>query len=232
MKIVAHRGASGYTTENSPSAIKLAMAMNVDFVEIDIRKTKDGRLVVIHDNRIDKVTNGKGYVGRLYFKTLTKYTLLNGERILVLEDVLNLFRKNFCSKLRIHVKEPGYEDQVLRVIVSAGLTDKVRVIGRRPIIRNFLKLIKSENLQLELGLTGHLQPLKIARELKVIEVSPKLSLLTRSYVEKAHNMGIEVYTWPVNDIGAFLKARELGVDGIITDFPDVMCFLRDFYQRN
>lgn len=225
MKVIAHRGASGYALENSISAIKLALDMKVDFVEVDVRMTGDGRLVLIHDEKIDRVTNGSGYVSKLYFRSIKRFNLINGESIPTLEEVLELFKREYVnskSKLRIHVKKPGYERQVLDAIISKGLSEKVRIVGRRPILRNFIAVMEEEKCELELGLTGHIQPLKVARELKVVEVSPKILPLTRSYVENAHKFNIEVFTWPINDAKALAKAQKLGVDGVITDYPDII----------
>jgi len=230
MKVVAHRGASGRAPENSISAIKLALDMEVDFVEVDVRMTGDGYLVLIHDKKIDRVTNGSGYVSKMHFKNIRKFDLVNGEKIPTLEEVLELFRKEYAnskSKLRIHVKKPGYENRVLNAIVSRGLSKKVRIVGRRPILRNFIAVMKQEKRYLELGLAGYLQPLKIAKELEVVEVSPHISLLTRSYVEKAHKLGMEVFAWTINDLETLVKAQKLGVDGVITDYPDrIISYLR------
>ena len=73
VKIIAHRGASGYAPENSIEAIKLAIDMKADFVEIDVRRTRDGKLVVIHDGKVDRVTNGTGYISRLSLKQVRKF---------------------------------------------------------------------------------------------------------------------------------------------------------------
>jgi len=230
MKVVAHRGASGRAPENSISAIKLALDMEVDFVEVDVRMTGDGHLVLVHDKKIDRVTNGSGYVSKMYFKKIRKFYLINGEKIPTLEEVLELYRKEYAdskSKLRIHVKKPGYEKCVLNAIVSRGLCKKIRIVGRRPVLRNFVAIMKQEGFRLELGLAGHLPPLKTARKLRVVEVSPHISLLTRSYVEKAHKLGMEVFTWTINDLETLVKAQKLRVDGVITDYPDqIISYLR------
>ena len=234
IKVIAHRGASGYAPENSLSAIRLALSMGADFVEIDVRRTSDGHLVVIHDSRVDRVTNGSGYVSRLRFRRLRRFSLPNGEHIPTLEEVLGLFKRDFPnsrSKLRIHVKSPGYEDGVLDAILSSGLVDKVRIVGRRPIVRNFAAIMRQMGCSIELGLTGRFQPLGVAEELGVVEVSPEISLLTRTYVKRAHELGIEVFTWPVNNAWTLARARELGVDGIITDYPDIVNLLTIEAQR-
>ena len=230
MKVIAHRGASGQAPENSISAVKLALDMGIDFVEVDVRMTGDGRLVLIHDKKIDRVTDGKGYVSKLYFRNIRRFNLTNGEKIPTLEEVLELFRKEYArsrSKLRIHVKRPGYEGEVLDAIVSRGLSERVRIVGRRPILKNFIEVMERGKCWVELGLAGYLQPLKIAKELRAIEVSPHISLLTESYVEKAHKLGMEVFAWTINDLETLVKAQKLGVDGVITDYPDkILSYLK------
>ena len=222
MKIIAHRGASGYAPENSIEAIKMAIDMKADFVEIDVRRTRDGKLVVIHDGKVDRVTNGTGYISRLSLKQVRKFRLPNGEPIPTFEEVLDLLKASEHTKFRIHIKWAGFEHKVLNAIVAKGVWDRVRILGSSIVLKTVIPLQKYLGYDIELGLAGRQQLLKVAKELGVVEVSPHISTLTRKYVERAHQMNIEVYTWLIDDLKSLKRAIELNVDGIITRYPDIL----------
>ena len=222
MKIIAHRGASGYAPENSIEAIKMAIEMGADFIEIDVRRTRDGRLILIHDGKVDRVTDGTGYVSRLSLRQVRKFRLPNGEPIPTLEEALNLLKTAKRSKFRIHIKWAGFEHKVLNAIIATGVWDRVRILGSSIVLKTVIPLQRYLGYDIELGLAGRQQLLKVAKELGVVEVSPHISNLNRKYVERAHQMNIEVYTWLVDDLKSLRRAIELGVDGIITRYPDIM----------
>ena len=87
---IGHRGAAGHAPENTLAAIQKGIALGVDFVEIDVRRTVDGMLVALHDETVNRTTNGKGRVDRLLLQDVKKFNAGNGENIPTLDDVLKL----------------------------------------------------------------------------------------------------------------------------------------------
>jgi glycerophosphoryl diester phosphodiesterase len=87
---IGHRGAAGHAPENTVAAIRKGIALGVDFVEIDVRRTSNGGLVVLHDETVNRTTNGKGRVDRLSLQEVKKFNAGNGEHIPTLEEVLKV----------------------------------------------------------------------------------------------------------------------------------------------
>ena len=101
---IAHRGASGYAIENSIEAFRMALQLNSDVIEFDVHSTKDGKLIVMHDPSIDRVTNGKGMINNLTLNEIKKYRLSNGKPIPTFYEVLDLLMHRCVCK--IDIKDP------------------------------------------------------------------------------------------------------------------------------
>src|SRR6056297_2287931 len=102
---IGHRGAMGYEPENTLRSFKKAIELNVDMVELDVYVCSSGELVVIHDDKVDKTTNGKGYVSEKSFDELRKLDAGMGEKIPTLQEVLDLIDKR--AKVNIELKGKG-----------------------------------------------------------------------------------------------------------------------------
>ncbi len=103
--IIGHRGASGYEPENTLLSFKKAISLNADMIEMDIFKCKTGELVIIHDNTVDRTTNGKGYIRDLTFQELRILDAGKGEKIPTLTEVLDLVN----NKIKINLELKGEE---------------------------------------------------------------------------------------------------------------------------
>lgn len=121
MYIIAHRGASGYAPENTIAAFDLAVKMNADMIELDVQLTKDRQIVVIHDDRVDRTTNGSGFVKDFTLEELQKLDAgswygpaFQGERIPTLEAVLKRYHKKIglLIELKGHPSQVGIEEEV------------------------------------------------------------------------------------------------------------------------
>ena len=111
---VGHRGARAYEPENTLRSFKRAIELGVNAVELDIRRTKDGEVVVIHDAKVDKTKNGKGLVSELTLEEIKQLVTEKGERIPTLEEALDFLDKKV--KILIELKETGFEKKVLDLI--------------------------------------------------------------------------------------------------------------------
>lgn len=218
MNIIAHRGASGHEPENSLAAIRKAYELSAKTIEVDVRKCRD-KLVLMHDPKIDRTTNGKGFVSRFKFSNLCKFKLANDEKIPTLEDAITIIKNNGNDTiLRIHVKTPGAVPETLDTIKKHGIWENVILVSRVPIVRE----IRKRDKNVKVGVTGKKQSLSAAKELGAFEVSPHIEFVNEKFVEEAKDMGLRVYTWTVNDLESAKRAFEVGVDGIITDYPDLL----------
>ena len=128
IKVIGHRGAAGLEPENTLLAFKKALKLGVDELELDILPSKDGHLMVIHDDKIDRTTNGSGYVKNLTLSELKKLNAGKGEKIPTLNEVFDLI-KNKNVILNIELKKSGYENKVVDLIKKYKFEKKVLVIS-------------------------------------------------------------------------------------------------------
>jgi len=218
---IAHRGASGYAPENSVEAFRKAILLRSDVVEFDVRTTRDGELVVAHDDSIGRVTDGSGAISALTLSEIQGYNLANGEKIPTFYEVIELLM-NRCV-FKIDVKDIHSVGDVMRTIINRGIEDLTIISSK---IHSALEEIRrvSSRVKVELGGYVGTEPLehelKKIQELKANILSPHVSIVNEEMVRKAHNQGIDVHVWDVNDLPSIEKAKRISVDGITSDYPD------------
>jgi glycerophosphoryl diester phosphodiesterase len=115
---IGHRGARAHEPENTLRSFKKALEIGVNAVELDVRKTKDNQVVVIHDSDVKKTTNGKGLVNELTLKEIKEFSTVKGEKIPTLKEVLDFLDKK--AKILIELKETGVEEKVLSLVRENG----------------------------------------------------------------------------------------------------------------
>ncbi|MBQ4802909.1 glycerophosphodiester phosphodiesterase [Aquimarina sp. MMG015] len=223
MKIIGHRGAAGLVAENTVESIAEAFKYNVDGIEIDIHKCKSGELVVIHDETLERTTNGKGKVSEFTFQELKKYRTKEGYRIPTLNEVLDFV--NAKCIVNIELKGIGTAGPVLELL-ERQIKDSDWDYDDF-ILSSFdhsqLFQIKSKTSKFKLGvLTEKSIPsiLKVAVVLEAFSLHPPILSLQKEEVTSAKNNGFKVYTWTVNDSSKIKSSKTWKVDGIITDFPN------------
>ncbi|PJJ31129.1 glycerophosphodiester phosphodiesterase [Lacrimispora celerecrescens] len=243
-KIYGHRGASQYAPENSMEAFQLAYDMGADGIEFDVQMTRDGYLVVTHDEEISRVSDGIGYVkdysleelrGVQFNKTHPEY---EGVQIPLLEEVLeqfvhkrskadNEFLFNIELKNNIFPYE-GMEEKVLKIVKEK------KVLGRT-LFSSFshasmLKLREIEETAKVAFLycDGIIDIGNYAEKYKINTVHPAWYLLNRKdTIEVLHERGIEINIWTVNSGKEIRRFCDMGVNGIITNKPELGSEIRD-----
>jgi glycerophosphoryl diester phosphodiesterase len=232
IQVLAHRGASAYAPENTLAAFRLAIEQRADWLELDVQQTKDGQLVVFHDLRMERTTNGRGALRDL---TLDEVRQLDagswygsqfaGEKVPTFEEVVALARE---QNVRIfpEVKDPrlypGIEERVAAVISAHGYEDST-------IIQSFdmasLERLRQLNPRLKLAaLYTAVTPLRGDPPAGVSVIGPPWEVVTQdpSLVRDAHASGRQVVVWSVEGAAAVRPLLEARVDGIITSRPDVV----------
>ncbi|MFH1126691.1 MAG: glycerophosphodiester phosphodiesterase family protein [archaeon] len=126
--ITGHRGAAGLEPENTMRSFKKAISLGVDFIEFDIRMTKDKELAVIHDGTLERTTNGRGYVKDYTLGEIKKLDAGKGEKILALQEVITHL-KNEKPVMTIEIKEPETLEQILSIIKTNNVIDKVILVS-------------------------------------------------------------------------------------------------------
>lgn len=230
-KIWAHRGASATAPENTIEAFELAVAMGADGVELDVQRTLDGQLVVIHDETIDRTSTGTGAVVGQTLEQLRQHDYANGMpgfadvQLPLLGDVLDLLAPtplvvNVELKTSIELY-PGIEAEALDVVAAAGMADRV-------IYSSFnhytLAALRDRVPRERIGLlfsNAIVEPWAYATQFGAGALHPGLHLLQLpGYVERAHEAGLRVHTWTVDDPSHMRLVQTLGVDALITNHPD------------
>jgi len=215
---IGHRGAKAYAPENTIQSFSKAIDMGVDAVELDVRMTKDGALVVIHDEKVDKTTNGKGKVSELSLREVKKLETAKGEKIPTLKEALNFLDRKV--KILIELKEEGYEKKVYDLIKNKGLNDNVIIVSFK---EEALRNVRELDPEIETGFiyARFQKPLDKAFELKANYVLPLYHFTHTEDVEKAHDKGLKVIVWTINKKEKIEEFVKKGVDGITSDAPDI-----------
>ena len=232
--LVGHRGAAGLAPENTIASFAKAIEIGVDAVELDVRASRDGQVVVIHDDALDRTTNGAGKVADLSAAEIRgldaggwfgpKYA---GQRVPLLREALELIRG--AAVCCVEIKELGLAGEVADIVQKAGAPDRVRVLS---FMAEYGSALKS--------LSGGLPFVMLAAPSREeVEADPRawirraieaeataLSLQFRGIVphllSEAHAAGLEVWAWTVNELGDMLHLAEMGVDAITSDRPDIL----------
>ena len=214
---IAHRGASGYEPENSLIAFQKAIELQADGIELDVHLSADGELVVIHDETIDRTTNGKGFVNKLTALELKKYG------IPTLVEVLDLVNRR-CF-LNIELKGIGTSKPVID-LMEHYISNK-NWNYKDFIISSFdWKMLEETHLlnpKIQIGVLTEESisaALAFAKKIKAYSIHHDYHLLTKENVALMQENGFEVYPWTVNSIEDIQKIKSFHVNGIISNFPD------------
>lgn len=223
--VIGHRGAMGHETENTLASVEKAMEMGVDMIEIDVFKIKSGEIVVFHDDTVDRLSNGGGKIEDYNIFDLQQLRLDNNQKIPMLQDVLQLI--NNRVRLNIELKGANTADRV-NFIVNYYIREKDWSLENFLISSfNWDELRKMRMLNPEIPIavlteSDPLEALPIARDLKAEAINPNYHKLSADNVRKISGENFKVYTWTVNDTTDIKKMQGLGVDGIITNYPERM----------
>lgn len=230
IRVTGHRGAAGLEPENTLRSIRKAIELGVDRVEIDVHLTKDGEIVVIHDEKVDRTTDGHGYVRELTFKDLRKLDAGKGERIPTLREVLNLTMGR--AILQVELKGEGTAEPVVRLIEKMGAENWVVVTSFHP---EMLKRVRELDPTISTGLLmfkPENDPCQKALEVGAKGIHINFRYVDKKLVEDAHRRGLKVCVWNPDTKEDMAKMIELGVDVIGSNRPDILInLLREFRER-
>jgi len=216
---IGHRGARAYEPENTLRSFRKAMELGVDAVELDVRRTKDGKVVVIHDAKVDKTTNGKGSVSELTLNEIKQLVTEKGEKVPTLEEALDFLDRKV--KILMELKETGFEKEVLRQIRERGLENNVVIVS---FLEDALSKVREMDEEVETGLiyVRHKNPIKAALDLRASHLLPLYRFTHTANVKKAHENGLKVIVWTINNPEEVPQYIKKGVDGIASDRPDIL----------
>lgn len=241
-KVWAHRGASGYAPENTLDAFRKAVEMGADGIELDVQMTKDGELVVIHDETIDRVSNGKGWVKDYTYEELKKFNFnkthleYTKEEIPTLEQVYLLIKPTNLT-INVEIKTgivfyPGIEERVLELTERLGMKERV-------IYSSFnhytIRKIKELDPQAKTGMLyedGIIDAVDYACDVvKADALHPAgYNVFYPGFLERCRERKRLLHVWTINEEKHMRMLCEAGVDAMITNYPDIAKKIRDEYH--
>ena len=217
---IAHRGASAYEPENTLRSIKRGTEFGADFIEVDVRLCKDGYVAVIHDETVDRTTDGKGYVRNLTLQQLKKLNAGRGEKIPTLQEVVDLVKGRV--KLIIEVKERGMEGKALKIVKDRNVEGEVLITS---FFHKTIKAVKEADPQIKTGVIFRCEPInpsELALKADADALFPFKDYVSLEMVEEAHRHGLFINVWTVDEPREMAHFINMGVDGIVTNKPDIL----------
>jgi len=217
----AHRGASGRAPENTLRAVEEAIALGAEGIEIDVYAV-EGELVVIHDSRLERTTNGRGRVMASSLAYLRSLDAGQGERIPFLHEVLDLVNRRVV--VNVELKGPGTAGPAA-ALVEMYVRDRGWDYGNvlfSSFLHRELSVAGREAPRIPRGLLTRspiLPSKRLLAELAPFSIHIRLDRVTSRFVEGAHRRGLKVFVYTVNRQEDFRTVEAMGVDGVFTDFP-------------
>jgi glycerophosphoryl diester phosphodiesterase len=215
---IGHRGAAGHAPENTLAAVAAGLSHGADLIEIDVQRTRDGALIVMHDKRVDRTTNGSGTVSDLTLQQIHALDAGGGQRVPTLNEVLALVTGR--AGLIIELITPGIASQVAAAIAR---NDFVGPVIYASFLHAELLAVREANPDAETLALLEGVPISgasFALEAKAKYAGLSFDSVTPGFVRCLQQAGVGVFVYTLNDPRDIESAERMGVDGIITDFPD------------
>lgn len=220
---IGHRGAAGHEPENTLRSIQKALSLHAGMVEIDVHLCRTGEPVVIHDLKLERTTNGRGKVSGHTLAQLKGLNAGKGEKIPLLTEVLDLISRR--TKINIELKGKGTAQPVVKIIETyvrqKGWAYSDFLVSTAS--RRHLTLIHKMNPLIPLGiLYRYPSPgfWRFATKIEAYSVNPHCQKINAKFVQIAHKRNLKVFAWTANSPEDIKRLREIGVDGIFTDYPE------------
>lgn len=231
VQVIAHRGASAIIPENTMSAFKKAIEMGADAIETDVHMTKDNHLILIHDEQLSRTTNGVGWVKDYTLKEIKKLDAgfwfspqFANETIPTIDEFFTLI---YNTKLWVNIEikmgfilYPGIEQRLVNKIKEYHLEDRVIISSFNHYSIKMISTISPELKTAVLYSIGLYEPWSYAQSIGAMYLHPHKDVVYKELVDAAHQYGMKVYPYTVDDEQEMKYLIEMGVDGIMTNVPD------------
>jgi glycerophosphoryl diester phosphodiesterase len=225
--VVGHRGAMGYGPENTLVSFERGLELGADWIELDVHLSADGELVVIHDETLERTTNGHGLVREHTLAELRQLDAGHGQHISTLGEVLDWARaRNTVVDIEIKnapIFYDGISEAVVDVVKKADMVDQVIVIS---FDHAAVKRVKALEPRVATGVLYSCRPtdggIALARAANAEAVLPHWPYVTKEDVAQAHAAGLSVAPWASSDPEVLRHLVECGVDAIASNHPDVV----------
>lgn len=238
MRVIAHRGFSAAAPENTMAAYRKAIDIGADMIELDVLLTKDREVVCIHDETVNRTSNGRGLVASLTLEEIRKLDMgswfsseFAGERIPLLSEVLDLAKDRIPLNIEIKTEavsdEPkdGIEEKVLKLINDQNMRDQIVISSFDPRALRHIRALDATIMTASLydeQRQGGMSPAHIMNEVGSNGFNLSKSQVTARIVEECHSLNRPVAVYTVDDPAQFDDLVGLEVDAIFSNHPDIM----------
>jgi glycerophosphoryl diester phosphodiesterase len=220
---IGHRGAAGYEPENTLRSFEAAVRLGADMTELDVHICSSGELVVIHDESVDRTTNGSGFIRNMTLGELKTLDAGKGEKIPTLKEVFSKLLGRIS--VNIELKGPRTAEPVKEFIDD--LIRRGEWCRENVLITSFdwvmLRRLREISTDVRIGLLVYKnldESLKVATEVEAYSVNPYHKSIDSEFIGRSHELNLRVYPWTVNEPEDIRRIVGLGVDGVISDYPD------------
>lgn len=220
---IGHRGASGYEPENTLLSFRRGIQLRVDFIELDVQVCSTGEVVVIHDAKVDRTTNGTGYVEEKSFRELRLLDAGKGQKIPTLQEVLDIVDR----KVKVNIEIKGESASRLVFDIIEMYISKRGWSWDDFLISSFnhYELLEFNQLtsKVKIGVVIAGIPIgyaECAEKLSAYSLHPSKEFINKILVDDAHKRGLKVFSYTLNETDDIERVKSLEVDGIFSDFPD------------
>lgn len=215
---IGHRGAMGYAPENTISSVKKALELGVDMIELDVVTCKTGELLVFHDEHLGIRTNGVGLLLDKTYNQIRQFLVHNKEKIPTLKEVFEVVKGKV--PLILDVKNKNIARKLVTLIARYDMEDKVIISSFR---KRVLQEVKALHPDIKTSLPVYFKPWnlgRLVRQYRISMIQPHKRLISKAFLDEAKALDLAVYVWTLNEDEEIKQHKELGVDGIISDYPD------------
>jgi glycerophosphoryl diester phosphodiesterase len=215
---IGHRGACGHAPENTLASIEKAISIGCDLTEVDVQRTADGSLILLHDERVDRTTNGRGLVADMKLEDVRKFDAGRDRNIPTLEEALKTAQGRIG--LILELKAEGLAYDVCGIVRASGFPGEIIYAS---FLRDELQHVRRADpdaCTLLLFKRLPKDPAAEATGLQATHVGLRFDTATLPLVRALHKARLTVFVYTVNKPADITGMRTLGADGIVSDFPD------------
>ena len=215
---VGHRGAAGHAPENTLAGLDRGIELGADFVEIDVQRTHDGHLVLMHDKFVDRTTNGTGKLSEMSLEEVRKLDAGDSQRVPLLEEALEIVANR--TGIVVECITPGIGPEVYREVRDFGFGAPVIFSS---FLHNEIRAIRAlDATAMTMALLGAVPIVQtaFAQDSGATHAGIALDSMTSEFGNTLHRAGFKIFVYTADTTQQIDLAKKLGVDGIISNFPE------------
>ena len=215
----------GHALENTIESVKKAIQLNVDGIEIDVFKSKTGELVVYHDPFLSRLSNSNAFIEQISLDSIKKVELKGGLSIPTLNEVIDIIPEKIFLNIELKGDNTAYETNkiIIKYLSESNLAPSKFIISsfRWDELKKFRNVNKDVPIAILVDSLYKIDnAIKLAKEINAVALNPNNKFITKKIVKKIQSNNIKVYPYTINTPMNIKRMKSIGVDEIITDYPE------------